>query len=244
MLEFFQNIFSQEFMPHGQCLFWNPEVLWLFVVSDGMITVSYFSIPIALIYFVYKRKDLMFKKVFILFVLFIIFCGITHLMCIWTLWHPMYRLEGALKCLTAIISVTTAVVIWPLIPKALALPSPAQLRDANQNLIQEVDERRRAENELQKAQLQLEMKVKGSTTNLLEVNQKLEMEVSERKKTEQQLLELKDNLEIKVSKRTKELKEKLNELEIFHDTAVDRELKMEEMRNKIEELEKKLKSEK
>ncbi|MGR3303466.1 MAG: hypothetical protein ACUZ8I_13305 [Candidatus Scalindua sp.] len=241
MLEFFQKIFSQEFMPHGQCLFWKPEVLWLFVVSDGLITVSYFSIPFALIYFVYKRKDLMFKRVFILFGLFIIFCGITHLMCIWTLWHPMYRLEGAIKFLTAIVSMSTAVIIWPLIPKALALPSPAQLRDANQNLIQEVDERRHAENELQKAQLQLEMKVKERTTNLFEVNQKLEMEVSERKKMEQKLLELKDNLEIKVSKRTKELKEKLNELEIFHDATIDRELMIEEMRNKIEELEDRLK---
>ena len=89
--------------------------------------------------------------------------------------------------------------------------------------------------------MQLEMKVKERTTNLLEVNQKLEMEVSERKKMEQKLLELKDNLEIKVSKRTKELKEKLNELEIFHDATIDRELMIEEMRNKIKELEDRLK---
>jgi len=39
----------------------------------------------------------------------------------------------------------------------------------------------------------------------------------------------------------KELKEKMKDLEIFHDAAVDRERKMEEMRSKIEELENKLK---
>ena len=58
MLEFIKNILLNDFMPHGHCFSWSPDVLWLFVISDSLITVSYYSIPGALIYFIFKRKDL------------------------------------------------------------------------------------------------------------------------------------------------------------------------------------------
>jgi signal transduction histidine kinase len=148
MLEFFQNLFTQDFMPHGQCLLWRPEVLWLFVISDGIITVSYYSIPIALFYFVRKREDLEFKWIFAMFGLFILLCGTTHLLYIWTLWNPVYRFEGVVRLITAIVSASTAIVVWPLIPKAIALPSPSQLRNANCELIREMNERKSAEKEL------------------------------------------------------------------------------------------------
>lgn len=102
MIEFFQNLFTQDFMPHGQCLLWRPEILWLFVISDGIITASYYSIPVALFYFVRRREDLEFKWMFVMFGLFIFSCGSTHFLDIWTLWSPSYRFEGVVKFLTAI----------------------------------------------------------------------------------------------------------------------------------------------
>lgn len=53
---------------------------------------------------------------------------------IWTLWHPTYWLSGFIKALTALISVYTAFTLVPIIPQALALPSPAQLEAANSQL--------------------------------------------------------------------------------------------------------------
>ncbi|TVL96723.1 MAG: hypothetical protein CV080_10745 [Candidatus Kuenenia stuttgartiensis] len=148
MIEFFQNLFTQDFMPHGQCLLWRPEILWLFVISDGIITASYYSIPVALFYFVRRREDLEFKWMFVMFGLFIFSCGSTHFLDIWTLWSPSYRFEGVVKFLTAIASASTAIAIWPLIPKAIALPSPSQLRNANLEMTREMNGRKKVENEL------------------------------------------------------------------------------------------------
>ena len=75
---------SSSFMPHGHCYLWRGDILWLNVISDALIALAYFAIPIALTYLVRKRKDLAFNKIFTMFALFIISCGITHLIEIWT----------------------------------------------------------------------------------------------------------------------------------------------------------------
>ncbi|AEF99509.1 sensor domain-containing protein [Methylomonas methanica] len=119
---------SNSYMPHGACYLWQPAVVWLHVISDTLIVLAYYSIPFALMYFVYNRADLVYRWVFVLFGAFIMLCGTTHLLSIWTIWHPDYWLEGLVKLATALVSVVTAVLIWPLIPKLLKLPSPASLK--------------------------------------------------------------------------------------------------------------------
>ncbi len=123
-----------QFMPHGYCFLWRPDVLWLHVLSDAVIALAYFGIPFALIYFVRKRPDVPFQLVFLLFGAFILLCGTTHIFSIWVLWHPNYYAEGVVKALTAIASVGTLIMIVRLMPQALAFPSPEQLRDANTKL--------------------------------------------------------------------------------------------------------------
>jgi len=134
MIEFFSKLFRSDFMPHGHCYLWRPELVWLHVISDSLITISYYFIPVALVYFVRKRKDLPFHWMFLMFGIFILGCGTTHLMEIWTLWHGTYRLAGVFKAVTAAASVATAIAFVPLIPRAMALPSPAQLQEANSEL--------------------------------------------------------------------------------------------------------------
>jgi signal transduction histidine kinase len=145
--------------PHGYCLLWDPTLVWTHVAADAVIAASYFSIPIALVYFARRRKDLEFRSIFLLFALFIVACGTTHLMSIWTLWHADYGIEALIKVVTAIASVGTAIALWPLIPKALAFPSPAMLRVQNEQLegalarlTQETEDRKRAEQALLQAQ--------------------------------------------------------------------------------------------
>jgi hypothetical protein len=101
MLDFFSKLFATDFMPHGYCMRWSPEVIWLHVSSDGLIALAYFIIPFALIYFVRKRKDLAFNWMFILFGIFILACGTTHILGIVTLWAPVYRVDGLVKAITA-----------------------------------------------------------------------------------------------------------------------------------------------
>ncbi|MBN3899549.1 MAG: HAMP domain-containing histidine kinase [Nostoc sp. NOS(2021)] len=132
MLEFLQNFFTDSsFIPHGHCYLWKPSLVWLNIISDSLIALVYYSIPIILIYFVHKRKDFPFKWILLLFGAFIVSCGTTHVMDVWTLWHPTYWLSTFIKVITAIISLYTAIALLPIIPQALALPSPAQLEAAN-----------------------------------------------------------------------------------------------------------------
>ena len=84
MIEFFQKLFVSDFMPHGHCYFWSPDIVWLQVTSDSLITIAYYSIPLTLLYFVRQRKDLVFPWMFVFFGTFIVLCGTTHALQIWT----------------------------------------------------------------------------------------------------------------------------------------------------------------
>lgn len=128
------SIFKSDYMPHGHCYQWDPYILWLNVGSDGLITLSYLSIPITLLYFANKRHDFRFRRIFIMFAAFILGCGLTHAMGIYTVWNGTYGLHGMLKAITAFFSVLTAVMLVPLAPKVLALRSPDELEAANRAL--------------------------------------------------------------------------------------------------------------
>lgn len=122
------------YMPHGYCFLWQPPLVALHVVSDTLIALAYFSIPLMLIYFVRKRGDVPFRGLFRMFGMFIVLCGITHLMAVVTIWDPLYWIDGAFKAATAGISVATAFVLFPAIPKALQLRSPVELERVNAEL--------------------------------------------------------------------------------------------------------------
>jgi PAS domain S-box-containing protein len=146
------QLFSSDgFMPHGMCYLWQPGVLGLHIASDLLITLSYFSIPFTLLYFVRRRRDLEFDWMFVCFAAFIVACGLTHLMEIVVVWHPLYWLSGGIKALTALASVPTAILLVKLIPTALCLPSPAALRAAYAALEKEIAEHKRTEGELRLA---------------------------------------------------------------------------------------------
>jgi signal transduction histidine kinase len=144
------------FTPHGFCLAWDPGLIWLQAASDVLIALAYFSIPAALVVFLRRRRDLAFKPVFGLFALFIMACGTTHVMGALTLWVPAYWIDGTIKGITAILSIITAVILWPLLPRALALPSPALLREANAALAREIEERDAVAKRLKESEARLQ----------------------------------------------------------------------------------------
>jgi PAS domain S-box-containing protein len=148
MGEFFGRLFDSDFMPHGHCYSWRPEIVWLHLVSDALIALAYYSIPLFLVALVRKRRDVPFPAVFLMFGAFILACGTTHAMEIWTLWHGTYRLAGLVKVVTAVVSVGTALALVPIVPKALALRSPAEWEKANRVLKDEINERERAQKTL------------------------------------------------------------------------------------------------
>jgi signal transduction histidine kinase len=148
MTSFLAQVFdyfnSADLAPHGLCLLWRPELIWLHVASDSIIALSYFSIPIVLAVFASKRPDFGFGWVLFAFAVFITACGATHVFGIWTLWSPDYAAEGVVKGITAVASIATAIGLWPLLPKFLAFPSSEQLRLANLALKAEITQREAA----------------------------------------------------------------------------------------------------
>ena len=139
---------TDSYMPHGQCILWRPGLLWLHVVSDALIWGAYLTIPVILVYFVKKRRDVPFPGIFFLFGAFIVACGTTHLMEVWTIWKPNYWVSGLIKAMTAAVSWATVVQLIPVIPQALALRSPAELETINAKLEREIAERAQAEERL------------------------------------------------------------------------------------------------
>lgn len=167
MLKFFGDLFATDFVAHGYCMRWASSVVWLHVVSDAIIALAYFVIPVALILFVRKRKDLAFHWMFVAFGIFILACGTTHVFSIITLWYPIYRIEGVVKALTAVSSIVTAALLVKMIPVALRLPSPDDLR-------REIDRRKAAELDLRNVNARLEQRVQERTVRMERYNKALQ----------------------------------------------------------------------
>jgi signal transduction histidine kinase/ActR/RegA family two-component response regulator len=170
VVEFFT---SKDLLPHATCLSWRADLLWLHASSDVLTALAYYSIPLALTWFALRRRDLRFRWMFLLFGVFILACGTTHLMSVWTLWVPDWGIAGIVKALTAMASVATAVLLWPLLPKALAIRGP--------------DEWQRVNAEVTRLNAELENRVLQRTAELESANQSLREEIARRNRIESDL---------------------------------------------------------
>ena len=143
---------------------WEPGLLWLHVISDSLIFVSYITIPLILVFIIRQRSDLIFSRVMMLFGLFVLLCGLTHLVAVWTVWNGHYWFSGSLKFVTALVSLATAVMLWRLVPALRIIPTVEILRE-------EVEARKLVETQLQEKSDLLHKK----TAQLQASNEELEI---------------------------------------------------------------------
>jgi len=134
---------ADPFMPHGMCYLWEPELLWMHVAADTLTWLAYWAIPPALIYLAVQARrqtdeesGLPYEWIFWAFGIFIVACGGTHLMAVWTVWNPDYWFSGGVKVVTALASVTTAVALPPLVPRILDLVREARLSDSRRRRLE------------------------------------------------------------------------------------------------------------
>ncbi|MFM9902397.1 MAG: ATP-binding protein [Polaromonas sp.] len=168
-----QSNLGARLLPHGFCITGSPALLWLHVMSDSVIALAYLAIPVALLYVIRRRPDVPFGWLGLLFGAFIVACGTTHVMDVWTIWNPVYWYSGSLKAFTALVSVATAASLFRLVPTLLVQPSAAQLRRANEALEREVVARADTEKALQAAKRELEVRLQR-TEVLLQSNSDLQ----------------------------------------------------------------------
>lgn len=136
---------ADEFLPHAVCYLWDRSLLALHAVTDVLIGASYVGISATLAFLVYRaRRDIPFHSVVLAFGAFIVACGATHLMEVWTLWEPRYWLAGAVKAVTAIASVATALILPPLVPRALALVHAAKVSEQQADVVRASEARFKA----------------------------------------------------------------------------------------------------
>lgn len=166
-MNFFLNLLdTSDFPQRWYCGDWSAGHGWLHILSDIGIWGAYFAIPALLAFFLSQRKDLPFRRVFILFVAFIMLCGLTHLMEAAIFWWPAYRLAGLLKLATAVVSWSTVVALVFNIPEVLRLRSPNELE-------REIEARKQAEQALRESNEVLEQRVQERVDQLNKANSEL-----------------------------------------------------------------------
>jgi signal transduction histidine kinase len=135
-------------IPHGACLLWKPELIWLNAISDALIAGAFFTTAFVLAFFAWRRgRDMMFmfRVVFWVFAIFFTVCGVTRLLSILTLWVPAYDIEGLTKGFLALISLGITAALLLLLPRIMVLSTRAQLQQALEALEEEIRQRRSAE---------------------------------------------------------------------------------------------------
>ena len=160
---------TSDFPARWHCGRWTDGHGWLHILSDLGVWSAYFAIPGMLAFFMFRRKDLPFRKVFLLFAAFILLCGTTHLMEAIIFWWPAYRLAGVIKLATAIVSWTTVFALVGVVPTFLRMRSPEELE-------REIDARKNAEDVLQQTNAALEQRVQERTSELAAANAVLRVE--------------------------------------------------------------------
>ncbi|MEQ8573657.1 MAG: hypothetical protein RIB63_06325, partial [Fulvivirga sp.] len=182
------NVLDTSLWPaRWNCGIWTPAHGWLYISSDLAIWLAYFAIPFILAFFYYRRQsEIPFKTVFILFIGFIVACGLTHLIDAIIFWWPAYKLSAMLRFGTALISWTTVIALVKVLPEAMEFKSPRYLQD-------QVDIRT-SELKISNAKLQerieAEVKLKKMNTELLEKISKQNEELIAKNKNLAQLHEL------------------------------------------------------
>ena len=147
-----------QFMPHGSCYLWRPDILWPTAISDVVTAVAYVAFALAVITFVRKRKDLPMPWFFILAgsIIFLA-CGASHFMGTVVIWNPLYAQLAIVKIVVAVSSTAAALLMWRLLPVFLSIPSPSMLSAKNSELTKEIKIRVRLEKDLLKLNSELQV---------------------------------------------------------------------------------------
>lgn len=163
------------FVPRAVCGSWTEGEVLLNNVADLAVALAYLVIPFILTRLQRRRRDLPFSWILVVFGLFIITCGATHIMEIVLFYHPIYRMAGFVKVLTALASWAAVFALIKILPALVALRSPDELEALNRELELEIAQRRETEEQKEVLLRELHHRVKN---NLQMVSSLLQLQES------------------------------------------------------------------
>ncbi|WMJ74038.1 PAS domain-containing sensor histidine kinase [Cytophagaceae bacterium ABcell3] len=146
------HTFHRDFMPHGHCYFWEPGIVWTHAVSDSIIALAYFIIPFMLVHIVRKRRDFKYIWMGVLFAVFILGCGTTHVFDVINIWKPYYVADASIRVITALASIGTAIMLVKITPKILVIPSTEKWKQVNEELLTNQESLLKSNEELSKTE--------------------------------------------------------------------------------------------
>jgi PAS domain S-box-containing protein len=182
MLQFLKIMsFNHNLMLQGGFQEWQPQLMGLHAVSDLLIALTYYSIPVILTYFARKQRDVRLNKGFLLLGAWFFCGGTTHLMQVLMLVHPSYGLSSLLAAVTAVISLWAVAELIPSLSQVLGLGGATKLAANTAVETQKVDRK------------QVDSTIKNYATSppneLQQINQQLLAEIAQRERVEELLLD-------------------------------------------------------
>jgi hypothetical protein len=141
------SLFERDFLPHGHCFFWEPDILWMRLIGDGLTAAAYFAIPLLLEGVFRSQKERPFSALSRHFALFIGLCGMTHVMDIIVLWNPLYRIDAVIRIGTGMASVSTAYLLATIVPRMLV--DARAIREENKRMATEITNLRASKGRLE-----------------------------------------------------------------------------------------------
>ena len=166
------------------CLPWPPAFFWVFIGIDLLMTAACFAISGMSIYMVRKRSDATLNGIFLIFAAFIFLSGLSHMMTLISVWHPLQWTTGIVQFLTAVVSVSAAAYLAKSLPQTLKMQSRISMQNAIRELEVEILTRISTEESLRSAHDQLESRVQERTAELFNRNQQLYSEIIEYNRVE------------------------------------------------------------
>lgn len=155
ILDFFKKLFdSSDWPPRWHCGKWTEFHGWLYIISDLLIWSAYFAIPIVIIRYISRKKNIRFTKLYFLFAAFILACGATHFLDAVGFWIPVYRLSALVRFITGVVSWVTVFYLVRYLPVIFSMRSQSALEA-------EIAERKKSEQALKKSRKDYELLVGG-----------------------------------------------------------------------------------
>ncbi len=131
------------FEPHSVHFGDVAGIAWSLTAANVVVALAYFSLPTAILYFIYRRPDLVVRPyLYYLFAAFILWCGLHHAVHAITMHVGFFYIQVAVDVMTALVSVISAVAVWWVMPQLVALPNTQEYVATKTQLLlaeQEVD---------------------------------------------------------------------------------------------------------